>query len=735
MKQFAAAVLSILSCLILPTVNAGNGRVTPDPYTLVQSVTQEEIDRIEQLKRDRPEGLRYGMMYSDESFIASDGTVGGFTRLLCRHLSTMFGIAITPEVLGWDALVEGLDNRTIDLSGELTATPQRRKKYRLTTPIAERTFTVYRNAAKPELDLINSGEPLAIGFLRNSLTYDQVQETCEIPFISVFLDNYRQAAEAILSGEVDGFISEGMMDAVFEKSTGITFQKYYPLTFTTVSLGSANPDVFPLLDVFQKYLDHGGREQLFELYSQGHNEYLRHKLHRQFTSEEKAFIADHMENNVEIPVAAEFDNYPASFYNWQEKEWQGVAHDILQQAGSLTGLRFTVVSRPDEPWHSVLESLQSGKTHIITHLAKSKDRKGNFLWLSEPYMTDQYALLSSSDTEDIPINRVRNCTVGLVEGTAYSEAFRRVFPHNDNVRMFSNTIEAFKALDRGDVELVMMTRNLLLSATNFMERPEFKVNIPLELPCDSYLGLNKDQPVLHAILDKAHALIDKEQIADRWRRKVFDYNKKISQAQVPYLLGMTLLLLAVLGLVIHLFTVRIAASNRLSMTDHLTRLPNRRGYDTYLRDAWEKSIKARDYISLLTLDVDHFKQFNDTYGHQQGDVILQAIGTVLKNTIHRTGDMAARVGGEEFAVILPNTDSLGAVRVAEIIRTAIEKTTVPGPDDTLLQVTVSIGAASIKPGPDDQLHTFQCRSDDNLYRAKHEGRNRVCCAADAMCVW
>jgi diguanylate cyclase (GGDEF)-like protein len=129
------------------------------------------------------------------------------------------------------------------------------------------------------------------------------------------------------------------------------------------------------------------------------------------------------------------------------------------------------------------------------------------------------------------------------------------------------------------------------------------------------------------------------------------------------------------------------------------------------------------------LDVDKFKNYNDTYGHPQGDLLLQFVGKTLKSCIHRPTDMAARIGGEEFAVILADTDRNGALVVAEHIRAAIEAGRVPYTDvngvvrDT--SVTVSIGVNSLVPGPELLINEFIQGADRNLYTAKETGRNRV----------
>jgi len=126
------------------------------------------------------------------------------------------------------------------------------------------------------------------------------------------------------------------------------------------------------------------------------------------------------------------------------------------------------------------------------------------------------------------------------------------------------------------------------------------------------------------------------------------------------------------------------------------------------------------------IDVDKFKAYNDAYGHQQGDVVLKVIAKTMNEALNRPGDYAVRWGGEEFAVLLPNTDIKAAVQIAERIRKSIGDAVIPCEGDTETQVTVSIGVNTQIPDQDSSLEAFISEADKLLYMAKELGRNRVC---------
>jgi len=172
-----------------------------------------------------------------------------------------------------------------------------------------------------------------------------------------------------------------------------------------------------------------------------------------------------------------------------------------------------------------------------------------------------------------------------------------------------------------------------------------------------------------------------------------------------------------------------AANNRLkqiSLTDGLTGLANRRHFDQVLQGEWSRALRNSTPLSLILVDVDHFKRFNDTYGHQEGDSCLTDVAEALGECANRSTDLVARYGGEEFALILPDTDSAGACAVGERLLTNVTARAIPhGASSVGPIVSVSAGIASLVPREGLPASALIAAADEALYQAKEAGRGRV----------
>lgn len=174
------------------------------------------------------------------------------------------------------------------------------------------------------------------------------------------------------------------------------------------------------------------------------------------------------------------------------------------------------------------------------------------------------------------------------------------------------------------------------------------------------------------------------------------------------------------------WNAKVDQMSYLATVDPLTQLANRRKFDDYLKDHWRQAIDTHRPLNILLCDIDFFKQYNDTYGHPQGDSCLQQIAACLSQSIAPTEGLVARYGGEEFAVVLPGMEVSQARGRAEAIVNAVNALEIPHLSSPVTHhVTLSIGLATTVPAPDTYPQMLVDRADRQLYLAKSQGRNRI----------
>ena len=170
---------------------------------------------------------------------------------------------------------------------------------------------------------------------------------------------------------------------------------------------------------------------------------------------------------------------------------------------------------------------------------------------------------------------------------------------------------------------------------------------------------------------------------------------------------------------------------KLAALDGLTGIANRRRFDETLHFEWQRGQRDKAPLSLLFCDIDHFKSYNDKFGHLAGDLCLKKVAAVLTEHLKRPADLAARYGGEEFALILPETELAGALQIAEACRRQLEGMQIENPAASAGIVTMSIGVATVVPSPKSTVEALINRADQALYTAKRGGRNSVLSAEGA----
>ena len=700
---------------------------TVQSYKDIPGVTQEEIVAIEALKVGRTK-FSYGAMVGTETFPLPDGSHGGFTMEFCARLSQLFGIPFVPEIFGWNDLIDHIEARSVDFTGELTPTEKRQqeKGYLMTIPIAERLLRIFTHVDSDKIQVEADTEGRTIAFLENTTTAGDIRKIYRVSFKSVEVADYPTAARQIQSGEIDAFIDEAVADPAFDEFDFINSQIFFPMVHSPISMTTANPELAPIISVVNKYIgcsSHTGND-IYDLYNAGDFAYARHKLDKLLTDAEKAYINDLRQRNEPVRVAFEQDNYPTNFYNEKEGEYQGIAADVLSEISKLLDIEFKIVGTNNLIWAEIYEKVKTGEIPMAAQLLRSKPRKEFFIWTTAPYAKSYYAIVSKADFPNKSSYQIIRYSVGVMKQSGHADTYRSLFPNNNNLIEYDTFDDCLNALERGEVELWMASEHEFITQTHYREKTGLKINLRLTESMDSYFGFNKNEKLLCSIISKAQQFVQTDTIDAHWTTRTYDYTKKIAEQRVFFMeifSGVVLLLLAVCVFLL-VRTMRLERKLKdIAHKDMLTDIMNRRFFMELAAIQMERVCRTDSQCFIVIYDLDHFKMINDKFGHLAGDKVLKETVQRVKAAI-RPYDLFGRYGGEEFILLMTDISHADAINAVERLRQVICRSPVKF-ENIPIPVTASFGLAAIHPA--GGMNTATKHADAALYQAKEGGRNRV----------
>lgn len=395
----------------------------------------------------------------------------------------------------------------------------------------------------------------------------------------------------------------------------------------------------------------------------------------------------------------------------------GIAADLLRLAAERAGVELQLVKTAT--WDETLEAARGGRCDILSFLNQSPSRD-EWLLFTDPLFIDRNVIVAREDHPFVAdLTAVVGETLALPSGTSIEERVRRDFPALKVVTADSEA-EVFAMVSERRADMAM--RSLSVAVHTIKKGGWFNLKIAGQVPGYENrlrIGVLKTLPILRDILNRGVATItlaEREEIANR-------HVSITVQSAVDY----DLIIRIVTAFSLVLFTslvwaVKLRGVNKrlyaLSRTDTLTGLANRASLNERLADEWNRFQRHGRALSLILLDLDHFKTVNDELGHLAGDTVLTGFAQLARATL-RAEDMAGRWGGEEFLVICPETEGPQAKALAERLCQAMRSHDFA----TGRRHTVSAGIATMRPG--DSLDALISRADTALYAAKDSGRDRA----------
>ena len=435
------------------------------------------------------------------------------------------------------------------------------------------------------------------------------------------------------------------------------------------------------------------------------------------TAEERAYLA----HKGSIKYCVQPDWLPFQRINEQGKH-EGIAQDMLQLMAERLDMQFELL--PTKDWAESVAAIRARRCDILP-LGMDVPSRHDLLNFSRPYVSEPLAVATRASEPDLQqAADIGNRKLGLIKGFAPKKILQQLYPFM-NIVDVESTLDGLRKVQTGE-NFGYIDNVLSLSYTaQKLGMQDLKISYTLNFTHDLGVVSRNDEPLLGSIMQKATDSISYKEnraIVSRWvsvkLEPSFDYSLfwKVGTAVVLVLVGVMAWNRRLASLNRKLAQA-YAELDRLAVTDPLTGLLNRLRLDAAMDQEWARCERQQGCFSLILLDIDKFKNVNDTYGHLVGDTVLIEVARVLTSNMRKI-DVLGRWGGEEFLIMCPNTDSEAAVVVAEKLRVALAEhdIAVAGAQ------TASFGVTTYRTG--DTIREMMIRVDAAMYKAKEAGRNR-----------
>ncbi|MCD6259095.1 MAG: diguanylate cyclase [Helicobacteraceae bacterium] len=428
---------------------------------------------------------------------------------------------------------------------------------------------------------------------------------------------------------------------------------------------------------------------------------------------------EYLQKKREISICADPDWMP--FEAIKDARLTGLNKEFIQIAQESLGVPFKLVAT--KTWSESLEYVQTKRCDILSLVSQTDARK-KYLNFTTPHLEVPQVIVTKIDKPSIlDIGILEDQTIACVKNYSIIDMIQQKYK-NIKIVEVENIQEG---LDMVREDKVFGFADTSVAIGYYIQNGFFtdlKISASFDEKVSLGFGVPKENLLLYGLLEKVVQNISEEQKQDIMKKWFF-----IKQ-EVGFDYSLFWKMIAVFVFLLAFFLYRHYELKKLNKklqnfatTDSLTLLVNRRQFNDTFQTEFSRAVRETSPISVLMLDIDLFKNYNDHYGHQAGDECLFRVAQAIKASVHRAGDLVARYGGEEFVVIAPSTSEQNAKQLAEKIRLEVESLNIEHPKSPYSKVTLSIGIASITPNSQSQEQELLSCADQALYKAKESGRN------------
>jgi len=473
----------------------------------------------------------------------------------------------------------------------------------------------------------------------------------------------------------------------------------------------------------------------------------------QYWNNIKLSIAEKNWLRKKLKVRVHVSNWPPFMY-W-EKEPKGIAVDYVRLIAEGIGFQVEFIKKQYSFAKAKSLLMNHQKIDLIPMISNLPDRQP-FIAFSKDYIIEHWVIITRTDEDFVGgLQDLRGKKIAVVKDYNYIAILKKQYPEI-NLLHIDTDEKALRAVATSQANAYIGN---IAVATHFIQSDRLttlKIAAPASLPDDTNaIGIRNDWPELATIFDKAFQVIPPQtHHLIRQKSLPLKYEYGISWKNIiTWAVGITSVALTILFIIVVwnrrlktevLKRIQIekqmknlnidlhkanAELERLSQIDDLTSLYNRRYFDEHLLKEWNRHCRSQSSLSLIMCDIDYFKNYNDVYGHLAGDDCIKQVTQVIKQHAKRSCEIASRYGGEEFSIILTETNSDEAITLAQSIRSDIEQLSIPHSGSSIKPtVTLSLGVATLIPTREKSSDSIILLADKALYQSKENGRNQVSCS-------